>query len=122
MAGYLFPAIVAVLVIIVGYIVKSTKILKILFSKPLKPKGAVEIDKKEHIYAHPDCADKLQDFESLGLTSLYDVVMTGMKYGGDRPLFSFRNSSEEKFKSYTYTYAHSYSHEIFENCFFLVKS
>ena len=104
MAGYLFPGIVAIVVIIIGYLVKSTKILKILFTRPVKPKGAVEIDKKEHIYAHPDYADKLQDFESLGLNSLYDVVMKGMENGGDRPQFSFRNSSEEKFQSYTYKY------------------
>lgn len=102
MAGYVFPVIVAIVVVFVSYLVKSTKLLKILLTKPVRRKGAVEIDPVEHIYAHPDCADKLQDFESLGLESLYDVVKEGMKNGGDRPLFSFRNSSAESFQSYTY--------------------
>ena len=77
-------------------------IFKILFTKPIPPKGAVEIDKKEHIFAHPDYTTKLKEFKSIGVQSLYDVLERGLRAGGDRPQFSFRNSSEEKFKSLSY--------------------
>jgi hypothetical protein len=103
MASFLFTAIVTGLVIVVTYLVNSlTKIFKILFTKRVRSKGAVEIDKKEHIYAHPDFADKLQDYNTLGLKTLSDVLLHGMKLGGDRPQFSYRYSSDEPFKHYTY--------------------
>ena len=102
MGSILVPAIVTVLVAIISFVIYSTKILKILFTKPLKRRGAVEIDTKEHIFAHPEFTDKLQDFNSLDVRTLHDVVEHGMKLGGDRPLFSYRTSSTEKFKSYSY--------------------
>ncbi|CAF4026108.1 unnamed protein product [Adineta steineri] len=73
-----------------------------LFCKPVKRKGAVEIDTKEHIYAHPDFADKLEDLSSIGLNTLYDVFLRGFKMGADRPQFSYRQSSDEPFKSYSF--------------------
>jgi hypothetical protein len=102
MESYLFPAIITVLVALVTYLIVYTKILKIIFTKPLKRKGAVEIDKKERIYAHPDFTDKLQDYNSLEVKTLYDILLRGIKIGGDRPQFSYRYSSDEKFKSYSY--------------------
>jgi hypothetical protein len=102
MGSILVPAIVTVLVAIVSYVIYSTKLLKILLTKPLKRKGAVEIDTKEHIFAHPDFTDKLQDFSTLGVRTLHDVVMRGVQVGGDRPQFSYRTSSTENFKSYSY--------------------
>jgi hypothetical protein len=103
MASFLFTAIITGLVIAVSYLINfSTKIFKIIFNKPVKRKGAVEIDKKEHIYSHPDFTDKLQDFSSIGLETLYDILLRGLKIGGDRPQFSYRYSSDEPFKSYTY--------------------
>lgn len=103
MASFLITAIITIVVIAFTYLLNSsTKILKILFTKPVKRKGAVEIDTKERIYAHPDFADKLQDFNTIGVQTLYDVILRGLKVGGDRPQFSYRNSSDEKFKSYSF--------------------
>ena len=72
----MLPAIATVLVAFVTYIIVSTKLLKIIFTKPIESKGAVEIDANEHIYAHPDFTDKLQDFSSLGMQTLYDLVVS----------------------------------------------
>ena len=103
MAALLLTGVITGLVIIISLLLNSTtKIFKILRTRPVKKKGAVEIDKKEHIYAHPDHVDKLQDFDSIGVTTLYDVFMRGLKIGGDRPQFSYRLSSDEPFRSYTY--------------------
>ena len=62
----------------------------------------MRIDTKEHIYTHPDYVDKLQDFSSIGVQTLYDVYLRGLNMGGDRPQFSYRDSSDEPFKSHTY--------------------
>ncbi|CAF3487560.1 unnamed protein product [Rotaria sp. Silwood1] len=70
--------------------------------RAVKRKGAVEIDPVEHIYAHPDCTDKLKDFSSIGVQTLYDVIQHGLQAGGNRPQFSYRKSSDEPFQSYTY--------------------
>ncbi|CAF0881018.1 unnamed protein product [Rotaria sordida] len=103
MTSCMVTAIITGLVIIISLLVNSyTKILKIIFKKPIKSKGAVEIDTKEHVYAHPDCTGKLQDFSSLGVQTLYDVLLHGLKAGGDRPQFSYRKSSSEPFQSYTH--------------------
>jgi hypothetical protein len=103
MASLIFTGVITGLVILVSLLLNSTtKLFKIIFTKPVKRKGAVEIDKNEHIYAHPDYTDKLQDFNSIGVTTLYDVFLRGLKIGGDRPQFSYRHSSEEAFKSYSY--------------------
>lgn len=103
MASCMFTAIVTGLVLVITWLLNSTtKILKIILKRPVKQTGAVEIDTKEHIYSHPDFTNKLQGFDSIGVETLYDVLLRGLKIGGDRPLFSFRNSSEEKFQSYSY--------------------
>jgi hypothetical protein len=103
MASVLFPAIVTVLVIVVSYLLNSaTKILKILFTRPIQRNGAVEIDKKEHIYSHPDFTTALQDFDTMEYKTLYDVLQRGLKIAGDRPQFSYRHSSDQPFQSYTY--------------------
>ena len=75
---------------------------RILFTKPILSKGAVEIDPKEHIYAHPDFTDKLQDPNTLDVKTVYDTILHGLKIGADRPLFSYRQESGQPFKSYTY--------------------
>ena len=96
-------AVITGLVLLISLILQfGFKLFKILFTPPLPKIGAVEIDKKEHIYAHPDYTTKLKDFKSIGVETLYDVLLRGLKVSADRPLFSFRSSSEEKFKSYTY--------------------
>jgi len=103
MASFFVTAIVTGLIIVVSYLLNSTtKIFKILFTKPIKRKGAIEIDKNEHIYANPDPIDKSDDIASTGIKTVYDVLQRGLKAGGDRPQFSYRYSSNEPFKSYTY--------------------
>ncbi|CAF2499853.1 unnamed protein product [Rotaria sp. Silwood2] len=103
MASCMVTALITGLVIIISLLINSyTKILKIIFKKPIKRKGAVEIDPEKHIYAHPDCADKLKDFSSIGVQTLYDVILHGLQAGGNRPQFSYRKSSDESFQSYTY--------------------
>lgn len=103
MESYIITAIITSLVIVISLLLNAyTKILKIIFQRPAKRKGAVEIDPKEHIYANPDCAEKLKDFSTIGIQTIYDVLQRGIQAGGDRPQFSYRKSSEEKFQSYTY--------------------
>lgn len=75
---------------------------QIIFKKPLPPKGAVEIDPNEHIYAHPDYAKQLQDPSTFDVHTIYDVLLRGLDLSGDRPQFSYRYSSDQPFKSYTY--------------------
>ncbi|UJR30975.1 hypothetical protein I4U23_018487 [Adineta vaga] len=103
MPSLIFTTVITGLVIIFSLLLNSTtKIFTILFTKPVKKKGAVEVDTKEHIYAHPDHTDKLQDFDSVGVQTLYDVFLRGLRIGGDRPQFSYRTSSDEPFKSYSF--------------------
>lgn len=68
----------------------------------MNPRGAVEIDAKEHIYVHPDFVDQLQDHQAFGLRTAYDIIQHGTTQFSDRLLFSFRSSSDEQFQSYTY--------------------
>jgi hypothetical protein len=75
----------------------------ILFKKKLPPKGAVEIDVNEHIYAHPDYADHLQDPSTFDVNTIYEALLRGRRISPNRPHFSYRQSSNEPFKSYTYT-------------------
>lgn len=77
-------------------------IFEIIFKKPLPPKGAIEIDPVEHIYAHPDYAEKLQDPSTFDVQTIFDVIKRGVRVGQDNPQFSYRKSSEEKFQSYSY--------------------
>ena len=77
-------------------------IFEILFKKPVKPKGAIEIDSKEHIYAHPDYPGKLQGSKSFDVHTIYDVLQRGLRLSENKPQFTYRYSSNEKFKSYTY--------------------
>ena len=99
----MFAAIITVLVIAISVLIEYCfSFLQILFKKPLPPKGAVEIDTKEHIYAHPDCIDHLHDPKSFGIQTIYEVLLRGLKTAGDRPLFSFRQSSDQPFKSYSH--------------------
>ncbi|CAF5133135.1 unnamed protein product, partial [Rotaria sp. Silwood1] len=69
---------------------------------PIPPTGAVEIDPKEHIYAHPKYTDRLLDTNTLDVKTIYEVLLHGIQLGPDRPQFSFRHSSDQPFKSYTY--------------------
>lgn len=76
--------------------------VRILMRKPLIPTSAVEIDADEHIYAHPACTQGLRDIDSFGVQTLYEVLLNGVKLSGDRPLFSFRQSSSQPFQSFTH--------------------
>ncbi|CAF2063700.1 unnamed protein product [Rotaria magnacalcarata] len=77
-------------------------LLHILFKKPIRPAGAVEIDPIEHIYVHPECTKGLKDYSSNCATTAYESFLSGLRLSGDRPQFSYRQSSDEPFKSYTY--------------------
>jgi hypothetical protein len=99
----IFAATITGLVIVISTLIEFCfSFSQILFKKPLSPKGAVEIDANEHIYAHPDYTDQLQDHRSFGVETLYEAFLHGLKISRDRPLFSFRQSSDQPFKSYTY--------------------
>lgn len=102
-------ALIMITAIITGLIVAISifieyfvSIFEILFKKPLPPRGAVEIDAKEHIYAHPDYVDQLQDPRTFDVKTIYEVCLHGLKLSGDRPQFSYRQSSDQPFKYYTY--------------------
>ena len=98
-----FIAIVTVAVVVISVALQYFfSFFRILFTKPIPPKGAVEIDPEEHIYAHPDFTDKLQDPSTLDVKTVYDTILHGLKIGADRPLFSYRQDSDQPFKSYTY--------------------
>lgn len=92
----------SLVVLISTFIERFCSILQILFKKPLLPKSAVEIDSKEHIYAHPDCVNQLQDYRQFGVRTCYEAILHGLKIAKDRPLFAFRQSSNEPFQSYTH--------------------
>jgi hypothetical protein len=99
----MFAVIITILVIAISILMEYCfSFFQILFKKPIPPKGAVEIDANEHIYAHPDYVDKLQDPSTFDVHTIYDVILHGLKNGGDRPQFSYRQSSDQPFKSYTY--------------------
>lgn len=72
-------------------------------SKPtIQAKGAVEIDLTEHIFAHPDFANGLQDHRLFQMKTAYDIIHRSVELYGNRPMFSFRDNSREPFQSYTY--------------------
>jgi hypothetical protein len=99
----MFAIIITVSIIVISIVLEHCfSFFRILFKKPLPSKGAVEIDVQEHIYAHPDYTDKLQDHYSFGIKTLYEAILHGLKIGGDRPLFSYRDSSDQPFKSYSH--------------------
>ncbi len=103
MASTLFVAIVTGLVIAISVLIEYCfSLFKMLFKKPLPPKGAVEIDTNEHIYAHPDYADRLQDHRSFGVQTTYEAFLNGLKIDENGPFLSSRQSSNQSFKSYTY--------------------
>ncbi|CAF1317846.1 unnamed protein product [Adineta steineri] len=77
-------------------------LFRIIFNKVIIPTGAVEIDSKEHIYAHPDYTNGLLDLSSFGIKTVYDAILHGIQLGGNRPHFSFRQSSDQPYKSYTH--------------------
>jgi hypothetical protein len=103
MASILFATIIGGLVLAIRVLIEFCfSFFQILFKKPLSPKGAVEIDTNEHIYAHPDYTDQLQDHRSFGVQTTHEAFLHGLKIAGNRPLFSFRQSSDQSFKSYSY--------------------
>ncbi len=103
MASIVVVGIITGLVILISVLIEYfTSLLQIIFKKPLSPKGAVEIDSNEHIYAHPDYADRLQDHHQFGVQTIYEALLHGLKVAGNRPLFSFRQSSDQPFQSYSH--------------------
>jgi len=103
MTSIVFAAIVSGLIIAISVLIEFFfSILKILFKRPIPPKGAVEIDANEHIYAHPDYADQLQDPNTFDVHTIYEVYLKGLQLSGDQPQFSYRESSDQPFQSYTY--------------------
>ncbi len=103
MTSIVFAAIVTGLVIAISALIEFFfSFFQILLKKPVLPKSAVEIDPNEHIYAHPDYTHQLQDHRSFGVQTIYEVILHGLKIAADRPHFSFRQSSDQPFKSYTH--------------------
>lgn len=102
--SFIIPLLTTIFGIVIGCTIEFLfSISKILFRKPVKSPGALLIDEKERIYAHPAYGKEFKDFKEIGVSTLYDVIATGKRRAGDdRPLFSWRNSSEEKFKSLSY--------------------
>ncbi|CAF0850825.1 unnamed protein product [Rotaria sp. Silwood1] len=99
----MFVSIITGLVVVISALLNYLfSLLQILFKKPLPPKSAVEIDSKEHIYVHPDFANGTQDLSSLDAKTLYEVILHGIQLGGNRPHFSYRQSSDQTFKSYSH--------------------
>ena len=94
--------ITGLVIVITALIEHFFSVFQILFKKPFSPKGAVEIDSNEHIYAHPDYARQLQDSKTFDVHTIYEVLQHGLQLSRDKPQFSFRYASNEKFKSYTY--------------------
>ena len=100
MFAVLLAAFVIFITVLLEYIFSF---LKILFKKPLSPTGAVEIDPIEHVYAHPDCTQHLQETKAFGVDTLYGALQHGIQLAAKKPLFSFREASNQPFKSYTHT-------------------
>ena len=96
-------AVITGLIIVISVFIEFFfSFFRIIIKKPLLPKAAVEIDPVEHIYAHPDCTEKLQDHREFGVETVYEALLHGLRRGGDRPHFSYRTSSDQPFKSYTH--------------------
>jgi hypothetical protein len=66
--------------------------------------GAIEIDAQERIYAHPNFANNLHDHRAFGVTTAYEVIQRGNTLFADRALFSFRDHSNDRFRSFTYKF------------------
>jgi hypothetical protein len=99
----MFAIIITGLIIIISIFIEYCfSFFQILLKKPLLPTGAVEIDVNEHIYAHPDCTEELHDHNSFGVQTTYEAILHGLKISPNRPLFSYRQSSDQPFKSYTH--------------------
>ncbi|CAF4175154.1 unnamed protein product, partial [Rotaria magnacalcarata] len=43
-------------------------------TRTISSKGAVEIDANQHIYAHPEYSNKLFDYRTCGVTTLYEIM------------------------------------------------
>ena len=104
MTSFLFVGIVTGLVIAISVLIDYfVSIFDILFKKPIPTKGAVEIDPNEHIYAHPDSVGQSQDAIKFHVHTIYEGLLHGLQVGdGGRPQFSYRQSSDRPFQSYSY--------------------
>ncbi|CAF0960745.1 unnamed protein product [Rotaria magnacalcarata] len=103
MTSIIFVSVITGLVIAISTVIDYIfSFFQIIFKKPLIPTGAVEIDPIEHIYAHPDCTKGLKDHSSYDVKTVYEALLNGLRLSGDRPQFSYRQSSDEPFKFYTY--------------------
>lgn len=99
---FVVAIITGLVIVITALIERFFFIFEILLNKPVKSKGAIEIDAKEHIYAHPDYAGELQGSQSFDVRTIYEVLQRGLRLSENQPQFSYRFSSDEKFKSHTY--------------------
>ncbi|CAF2051926.1 unnamed protein product, partial [Rotaria magnacalcarata] len=43
-------------------------------TRTISSKGAVEIDANQHIYAHPEYSNKLFEYKTCGVTTLYEIM------------------------------------------------
>jgi hypothetical protein len=103
MTSIIFVAIITCLVTAISILIDFLfSCFQILFKKPLLPKGAIQIDTNQHIYAHPDYTHQLQDHYSFGVKTAYEAILHGFKIAANRPSISFRQSSDQPFKSYTH--------------------
>jgi hypothetical protein len=103
MASIVIIGLITGLVIVISILIEYFfSLFQIIFKKSLSPKGAIEIDSNEHIYAHPDYTNRLQDHREFGAQTIYEALLHGLKIAGNRPLFSFRQSSDQPFQSYSH--------------------
>lgn len=94
-------AIVVILIVLLDHLFS---LLKIIFKRPIKPTQAVEIDPKEHIYAHPKSKDGLMDPKVFDVHTIYEIMTNSVKLYGNRRQLSYRSSSDQPFQSYTFKY------------------
>jgi hypothetical protein len=103
MASTLFVAAITAIVIVISSLLEFYfSFFQILFKRPLPSKGAVEIDPIQHVYAHPDYTDNLQESSTFDVRTVYEILLRGLKRSPNRPHFAYRSSSDQPFKSYTY--------------------
>ncbi|CAM4828787.1 unnamed protein product [Rotaria magnacalcarata] len=81
-------------------------------TRTISSKGAVEIDANQHIYAHPEYSNKLFEYKTCGVTTLYEIMKYASNTYGSRPFFCYRNSSDQAFQSYTYNEIYKLTHDI----------
>lgn len=72
--------------------------------RKISSNGAIKLDTDQHIFTHPEYSKELFDYKKSGVTTLYEIIKRAANIYGTRPFFSYRNSFDQRFQSYTYRY------------------